>query len=71
MQPQIFDFFAKLFTPGKQLMTKNLTYEAIQRANNTIGFGEMVCFAKDFGLCPERLSKSELKMISTEKKNCK
>eukprot|EP00753_Platysulcus_tardus_P016235 PLAT5515.1.p1 GENE.PLAT5515.1~~PLAT5515.1.p1 ORF type:complete len:681 (+),score=304.80 PLAT5515.1:59-2101(+) len=59
----MFEFYAKIFSPSKQLSRRTLTYDEILRANNTLSFGEFLCLAKDTKITPQLLTKGELHLV--------
>ena len=56
----VFRHYARLFNARKALRQRSPTYQDIHRANSTLVYGELYCFATDFGLCPGIISKGEL-----------
>ena len=56
----IFDFYAKLQDPQTQMQKKALTYDEIQRANETLSFYEMLLMMRDFDILPKLITKDEL-----------
>lgn len=63
-RPQVFNFYARLFDPRKQLCLRAPTYAQIAFANSTICLGEAVRFARDFRILPQLLTRGDIVCVT-------
>lgn len=59
----IFTFYAKLQPPNQQLTRAPQSYDEIRECNSTVCLFEFLCFARDFGLVPQLISKHDLQAL--------
>ena len=60
----VFNFYARLFDPRKQLCLKCPTYAQIRFANDTICLGEAMRFARDFRVLPQLLTRGDIQCVA-------
>lgn len=65
----LFECYALLFTPAKQLKARLPTYSETMRANTTLCFGEVLFLLRDMGVWPFEISKSELQHLFARVEN--
>ena len=58
-----FEFYAKLQSPNQQMATRNVTYELMCFANETLSFHELVVWMRDFKVVPTLLTRGELRFL--------